>query len=184
MATHGMGATRRRMDAAVEDARRRLAALRVGRASPDLVADIRVAAWGNELPISQVAQIGAQPPRGLVITPHDPSLIPAIERAIGDSDLGARPRVDGVRVRIELPAPTAERRAQLAKQAGDTAEQARVAVRLARRDAINELRRSRAADEISEGKLNGRSKDLQAMTDEHVASVDELLATALTELEQ
>jgi ribosome recycling factor len=172
------------MDAAVEDARRRLAALRVGRASPDLVNDIRVSAWGSELPISQVAQVGAQPPRGLVITPHDPSLIPAIERAIGDSDLGARPRVDGVRVRIELPAPTNERRAQLAKQAGDAAEQARVAVRLARRDAINELRRSRAADEIGEGKLIGRSKDLQAMTDERVASVDQLLATALTELEQ
>ncbi len=184
MATHGMGATRRRMAAAVEDARRRLAALRVGRASPDLVADIRVPAWGSELPLSQVAQVGAQPPRGLVITPHDPSLIPAIERAIGDSDLGARPQADGVRVRLELPAPTNERRAQLAKQAKDEAEQARVAVRLARRDAINELRRSRSADEISEAKLNGRSKDLQAMTDEHVAQVDELLATALAELTQ
>jgi len=164
------------MDAAVDDARRRLAALRVGRASPDLVADIRVSAWGSELPLTQVAQIGAQPPRGLIVTPHDPSLVAAIERAIGDSDLGARPRVDGNRIRIELPAPTDERRTQLARQAGDLAEQARVAIRLARRDAVNELRRSRAADEISEGKLNGRSKDLQALTDEHVAEIDALLA--------
>ena len=164
------------MDAAVDDARRRLAALRVGRASPDLVADIRVSAWGSELPLTQVAQIGAQPPRGLIVTPHDPSLVAVIERAIGDSDLGARPRVDGNRIRIELPAPTDERRTQLARQAGDLAEQARVAIRLARRDAVNELRRSRAADEISEGKLNGRSKDLQALTDEHVAEIDALLA--------
>ena len=179
MATHGMGATKRRMDAAIEDARRRLAALRAGRASVDMVADIRVPAWGSEMPLAQVAQVGAQPPRGLVVTPHDPSLVQAVEKAISDSDLGARPRVDGQRIRIELPAPTDERRAQLAKQAKDVAEQARVAVRLARRDAINELRRERAAETISEAKLNGRSKDLQAWTDEHVAAVDELLATAL-----
>ncbi len=179
MATHGMGATRRRMDAAVDDARRRMAALRVGRASPDLVADIRVSAWGSELPLAQVAQVAAQPPRGLVVTAHDPSLVPAIERAIGDSDLGARPRVDGQRVRIELPAPTDERRTKLQRQARELAEAARVAVRLARRDAVNELRRRRAADEVSEGKLNGRSKDLQAMCDDHVAQVDELLERTL-----
>ena len=76
-------------------------------------------------------------------------------------------------------APTDERRAQLARQAKEVAEGARVAIRLARRDAINELRRSRAAEEISEAKLNGRSKDLQLWTDERVAQVDELLATAL-----
>lgn len=167
------------MDAAVEDARRRLAAMRVGRASIDLIADIQVRAWGSDLPLSQVAQLGAQPPRGLVVTPHDPSLLPAIERALGDSDLGARPRVDGARVRVELPAPTQERRVQLAKQAKDQAEQSRVGVRLARRDAINELRRMRAADEIGEGKLNGRSKDLQAMCDERIGAIDTLLATAL-----
>lgn len=153
--------------------------MRVGRASVDLVADLRVSAWGSELPLSQVAQLGTQPPRGLVVTPHDPSLLPAIERAIGDSDLGARPRVDGVRVRVELPAPTDERRSQLAKQAKDQAEQSRVAVRLARRDAINELRRMRAADEIGDGKLNGRSRDLQTMCDERITQIDALLATAL-----
>ncbi|MCW2924922.1 MAG: ribosome recycling factor [Thermoleophilia bacterium] len=179
MATHGMGATRRRMEGALEDARVRMAGLRAGRATVELVAGVRVQAWGSELPLAQVAQVSAQPPRALVITAHDPSLVPAIERALGDSDLGARPRVDGVRVRLELPAPTAERRDVLAKQARELAEDAKVAVRLARRDAINELRRSRAADEISEGKLNGRSKDLQVMTDEHVARADELLATTL-----
>lgn len=167
------------MDAAVRDAQRRLAALRGGRASVDLVADIRIAAWGSELPLSQVAQLGTQPPRGLVVTPHDPSLLGAVERALADSDLGARPRTDGMRVRLELPAPTDERREQLARQAREQAEQARVAIRLARRDAINELRRRRAADEIGEGKLNGRSKDLQALCDEHVAEVDQMLDRTL-----
>jgi ribosome recycling factor len=172
------------MEGAVEDARRRLAALRVGRASPELVAGVRVSAWGSELPLAQVAQVGTQPPRGLVVTPHDPSLVPAIERALGDADLGARPRADGVRVRVELPAPTDEQRTRLARQARELAEQARVAVRLARRDAVNELRRRRAADEVSEAKLNGRSRDLQAMCDEHVAGVDQLLERTLAALDE
>ena len=179
-----MGATRRRMDAAVEDARRRLAALRAGRASVDMVADVRVSAWGSELPLAQVAQVGAQPPRGLVVTPHDPSLVPAVEKALADSDLGARPRVDGQRIRIELPAPTDERRVQLARQAKETAEQARVAVRLARRDAVNELKRRRASEEVSEAKFHGRSKDLQAWTDERIEQVDTLLATALAAIDE
>jgi ribosome recycling factor len=163
MASHGIAATRRRMADAVQDATRRLAALRAGRASVDLVADLRVPAWGSQLPLSQVAQVGTQPPRGLVVTPHDPSLLPAIERVLADSDLGARPQADGVRVRLQLPAPTDERRVQLVRQAREQAEQARVAIRLARRDAINELRRERAADQVSEAKLNGRSRDMQAL---------------------
>ncbi|MCB0877669.1 MAG: ribosome recycling factor [Thermoleophilia bacterium] len=172
------------MDAAIEDARRRLAALRGGRASTDMVADLRIEAWGSELPLSQVAQLGTQPPRGLVVTAHDPSLVPAIAKALSNADLGAQPRTDGPRIRVELPAPTDERRVQLARQAKELAEQARVAVRLARRDAINELRRLRSADEVSEGKLHGRSKDLQAMCDEHVAAVDELLARTLAAIDE
>lgn len=169
----------RRMSDAVEQARRRLAALRTGRASPDLIADLQVDAWGARMPLSQVAQVGVQQPRGLVITPHDPSLAGAIERAVAASDLGARPMSDGMRVRLELPAPTDEQRVRLARQARELAEQARVAIRLARRDAINELRRARAGDDISEAQLNGRSKRLQAACDEHVAQVDALLARAL-----
>lgn len=174
-----MGATRRRMDAAVEDARRRLASLRTGRASVDLVVDVPVAAWGSELPLAQVAQVGVQPPRGLVVTPHDPSLVPAVARALELRELGAPAQVDGVRIRIQLPAPSDERRVQLAREAREVAEAARVGIRLARRDALNELRRRRAAEEVSEGKLRGRSKDLQAWTDAAVEQVDEYLATAL-----
>lgn len=168
------------MSDSVEQARLRLASLRAGRATPELLATVRVEAYGNMMPIDQVAQVGVQPPRGLVVTPHDPSLVGAVARAIGDSDLGARPNVDGVRIRLEVPAPTDEQRGKLAKRAKDEAEEARVAVRLARRDCINAMKRARAADEISEAKLNGRSKDVQSLTDEHVAQIDELLATALT----
>lgn len=184
MAAHGIGATRRRMQETIDDARRRLAALRGGRASVDLVADVQVDAWGARMPLAQVAQVGVQPPRGLVVTAHDPSLVPAIERALADGDLGARPRVDGQRLRLELPVPTDERRTQLERAAREAAEQARVAIRLARRDAINALRRQRAAEEISEAKLNGRTKDLQALCDEHVAQVDELLDRTLAAIHE
>lgn len=175
---HGFGVTRRRMDDAVEAARVRLAALRAGRATPEMLTGIRVPAWGSEMPIDQVAQIGVQPPRGLVVTPHDPSIVAAVAKAIGDSDLGARPNVDGQRIRIEVPAPSDEQRKLLAKKAADEAEAARVSVRLARRDCINALKRQRSADEISEAKLNGRSKDVQTMTDEHIAQIDEFYARA------
>ncbi len=179
VSSHSIGATKRRMAESVEQARRRLASLRAGRATPELLSTVRVDGYGTKLPIDQVAQVGVQPPRGLVVTPHDPSLLGAIERAIGASDLGARPNVDGVRIRLEVPAPTDEQRQQLVRKAKEEAEEARVAIRLARRDGVNALRRQRAADEISEAKLNGRSKDLQALTDEHVAQIDELLARAL-----
>lgn len=184
MSSHSPGAARRRMDDAVDVFQGRLAGLRTGRASIAMVADVRVRAWGGEVPLSTVAQVAVQPPRGLVVTPHDPSLVAEVERALADCDLGARPRVDGPRLRLEVPPPTEEMRQRLVRTAKDEAEQARVAIRLARRDAINVLKRQRAAEEVSEGKLRGRTKDLQAWTDERVARVGELLAAALARIEE
>lgn len=176
-------ATRTRMDDAVDSLQRRLGALRTGRASVDMVAHLQVAAWGSRVPLAQVAQIGTQPPRGILVTAHDPSLVPAIERTLVDAELGASPRVDGPRLRIELAPPSAEGRERLRTTAKDEAEQARVAVRLARRDAINELRRRRAAAELSEARLNGRSKDIQTWTDERITRIDALLAAALADID-
>jgi len=181
--THGMGATKRRMAATLAELRRTLASLRAGRATTELVAHIRIDAWGSKLPLEQMAQIAIQPPRAIVITPHDPSLVAEIERALGDSDLGARPRVDGGRLRLEIPAPTQERRTMLKKQAGDAAEAARVAMRLARRDAVNELKRSRAAELISEGKLHGRSKDIQELPDDQIGEIEVLYRNALAAID-
>jgi len=182
MSANSPGAARRRMDDAVADLQRRLAGLRTGRAHVGMVADVQVTAWGGQVPLSTIAQVAVQPPRALVITPHDPSLVPEVERALADGDLGARPRVDGPRLRLEVPAPTEELRVRLARTAKDEAEQARVAIRLARRDANNALKRQRAAEEISEGKLRGRGKDLQSWTDERIAAVDQLLAAALEQI--
>lgn len=172
------------MEDAVEATRRTLATLRTGRAAPEMLDRVLVEAYGSKMALAQVAQVGVQQPRGLVVTPHDPSLLAAVERALRDADLGAQPSSDGIRVRLDLPAPSGERRAELAKVASRDAEAGRIAVRNARRDAINELRRQCKAGDISEARLNGTSKRLQTLTDEHVAKVDELLATTLAVLQQ
>jgi ribosome recycling factor len=173
----------KRMSGAVERCRSTLAGLRIGRPSPELLSRITVDAYGSTMPLTQVAQVGVQLPRSLVVTPHDPQLAGSIERAIRDSDLGVNPSNNGVIIRIELPAPTQERREQLTKVAKLEAEEGRVAVRNIRRDTINAMRRAKSAGEISEAKLNGRSKDIQRLTDEHVAQIDALLAETLKEME-
>ncbi|MCW2955523.1 MAG: ribosome recycling factor [Thermoleophilia bacterium] len=184
MASHGIGSTRNRMTQAVNTLKRQLSGMRTGRVTVALVATLRVDAWGSRMPLEQVAQITVQQPRGLTITPHDQALTPAIEKALGSADLGATPRNDDGRLRIEIPAPTDERRVLLRKQANDLAEEARVAIRLARRDSINDLKKRRAKEEISEGKLHGRTKDMQAMTDEHVEQVDKLLRAAMKSINE
>lgn len=170
------------MEASVESTRRALAALRSGRANPELLDRVQVDAYGSSIPVAQLAQVGVQPPRGLVITPHDPTLLSAIERSLAAAGLGAQPSNDGQRIRLALPAPSQERREQLARQARSEAETGRVAVRNARRDAINALRRAAKAGEISDAKLNGRSRDVQELTDQHVAQVDALLERALADI--
>lgn len=172
------------MNEAVLRTRKNLAALRTGRASIGMLASIKVEAYGSGMPLEQVAQIAVQPPRGLIVTSHDPNLVHAIERAITDSDLGARPQVDGMRIRIEIPTPTDEQRVKLAKKAKEQAEEGRVAIRLARRDCINEMKWQKAAEQITQAKLNGRSKDLQKITDEKISDIDELLKNALESIKQ
>jgi ribosome recycling factor len=166
----------------VQSTREALAALRTGRADPALLDRIRVRAYDGELPMAHVATVGVPDARSHVVTPFDPGLLAAIERAITASDLGLNPSNDGQRLRLSLPPPSAEQRADLAKRAKAIAEAGRVAVRNARRDAINQLKRDCAAGHISEAKKNGRTKDMQALTDEHVAQVDALLAAKLADL--
>lgn len=172
------------MRGAINVVRRDLAALRTGRAHTGLVAHVMVEAWGSSIPLEQVAQIGVVPPRGLVVTPHDPSLTPAIVAALQQAELGAMPRVDGVRIRLELPASTQEQRDQARQRAAKIAEAGRVAVRLARRDGINDLRRAHKAGSITQARLNGRSKDLQRQTDQAIAEIDALLDAMVAELGQ
>lgn len=176
------GRSQRAMEAAVAATRQALAALPTGRARVQMIASIRVDAWGSMQVLEHVALIGIDPPRTLVVTPHDPTLINPITKALTEANLGAMPGNDGVRIRVQLPDPSQERREQIARQARDRAEQGRVAVRMARRDGVNLLKRRRAADEIAEAQLRGRTKSLQAATDEAITRVDQALAEFLADL--
>ncbi len=172
----------RSMDRVVEQAQLALAALPTGRVTPALVEPIQVTAWGGKHRLSHVATVTVEHPRTLVITPHDPAIAGDIERALSMASLGAMPSRDGAIVRISIPMPDEQQRARYEQQARTIAEEARVAVRLVRRDAINTLKRRRASDEISEAKLRGRSKDIQRSTDEAVEHINGLLERVVAAL--
>ena len=172
------------MDDAVEATRRKLATVRAGRATPELLDRIEVDAYGSgsRTPIAHMATIAAPEPRLLVVTPFDPSTLGAIERAISASDLGVNPSNDGRLIRLPMPPLTQQRRDELAKVVKGIAEDARIAIRNARKDANNTLKRMCTAGEIVENQQRGRTKVVQEATDEHIAQVDALLAAKLAEL--
>jgi ribosome recycling factor len=170
------------MEQAVSTARTKLAALDPERARPELLEGVRVPAYGGELELRGLASVGVQPPQRLVVTPFDSGLLGAVERAIRLAHPDLSPTVDGPCLRVTLPLPSAERRAQLARSARAVAEEARVAIRVARQDALNDLRRRERDGTISAAQRGGRGKDVQRLTDEYVAEVEAALATALTRL--
>lgn len=170
------------MNEAVEAARHTLAALANGRVTPRMLSRVRVRAYGGQLPLEHVAQVSVQPPRTLLVTPHESSILPAVERALSAADLGAVPSNDGRVIRLTVPPPTEDRRNELAKSAKHEAERGRVAVRNARRDRINALRRQQRDGDINERQLNSRTRDVQNDTDSHIAEIEAALAHALREL--
>ncbi len=174
----------RRMDGALETLRRDFAGLRAGRASPGLLEPVRVEAYGNEVPITQVGTIGVPEPRMLTVQVWDRTLVGAVERAIRDSGLGLNPGSDGQMVRVPIPQLTAERRTELARAAGRYAESARVAVRGVRRDGMDQIKAAEKKHEISEDDVATWSSDVQKLTDGYIKRVDEQLAAKETEIKQ
>lgn len=166
--------TEERMDGAVVALRADLLKVRTGRASPALIEDLRVDAYGVTMPLSQMATIAAPEPRLLTIRPWDVHNIVAIEKAILKSDLGLVPSNDGRIIRLAIPSLTDERRRDLAKLVSRRVEEARVAVRNVRRDALRDLERMQKEGEITEDDLYTSREKLQKMTDEYIGKVDEL----------
>ena len=174
----------RRMDGALETLRRDFAGLRAGRASPGLLEPVRVEAYGNEVPITQVGTIGVPEPRMLTVQVWDRTLVGAVERAIRDSGLGLNPGSDGQTVRVPIPQLTAERRTELAKAAGRYAEASRVSVRGVRRDGMDQVKAAEKKHEISEDDVAGWSAEVQKLTDGYIKRVDEQLAGKEAEIKQ
>ena len=174
--------TRPRMEASVEDLRRRLATVRTGRAAVSLLDSIMVDYYGTPTPLSQMASVHAPEPQMLTVQPWDVSQLGAIEKAIRSSDLGLNPSNDGKLVRVPIPPLTEERRKQLAKQVHEYAEEHRTAIRNVRRDANERLKKMLKGKSISEDNERDGLAEVQKLTDTYIGKIDELSKTKEQEL--
>ena len=163
-----------KMDKSISAFSRELASIRAGVANASLLDRITMDYYGVETPINQIAGISVPEPRLLVVSPYDRSALGDIEKAIMKSDLGITPTNDGSVIRLMVPALTEERRKELAKLVKKEAEDAKVAVRNVRRDANDDLKKQEKAGEITEDELRGLGENIQKLTDNSIAKIDEL----------
>lgn len=172
---------RSKMDAAVEQLNRELSHVRTGRASVSILDGVKIDYYGTETPLNQVASLAA-PEAGLItIQPWEPGIIPEIEKCIQKADLGLNPQNDGKLIRIPIPPLTEERRKKLAKHIGQVGEERKTAIRLVRRDA-NESIKKLGKEGLSQDEEKRAQGEVQKLTDEFVATVDEALAVKEKEI--
>ena len=167
------------MDKAMENTRREFATIRTGKATTSLLDLVKVEAYGSEMPLNQVGSVAAPEARLLTVTPWDKSLMPAIEKAIRDSDLGLNPSSQGGIIRVPIPALTEERRRDLVKVMHKLAEEGRVGVRHARHGALAQLKK---IAHVSEDEKKHAEKDVQKVTDDHIKHLDELVKAKEAEI--
>lgn len=148
--------------------------LRTGRASTALVDKIQVSYYGAMTPLNQVASVSVPEARLIVIQPWDKGVLPEIEKAIQKSELNLNPNNDGKVIRINIPALTEERRKELVKGAKASAENARVAVRNIRRDAIDRLKKEQKGGGITEDELKTAETEMQTLTDKYIGEVNKI----------
>ncbi len=171
-----------RMNKCVEVLRHDLQKLRTGRASTALVENLKVPYYGSDMPMSQVATIAIADARSLTITPWEKSLVGAVEKAILASDLGLTPNTAGTVIRINLPALTEERRKELSKHVAHEGENAKVAIRNVRRDAMHQVKELLKDKLVTEDEERKAEEDIQKFTDKWVAEVDKVVKAKEQEL--
>ncbi|RVU54182.1 ribosome recycling factor [Anaerosphaera multitolerans] len=159
-----------------------LQSIRAGRANPALLDKITVDYYGQTTPLNQVSGISAPEPRLLAIQPWDATLIPAIEKAILKSDLGLNPSNDGKIVRLQIPQLTEERRLELTKVVRKNGENAKVAIRNIRRDAIDEIKKMEKSKELSEDDRKSGEEEIQELTDKYIEELDSITRSKEDEL--
>lgn len=167
------------MDKALESVRREFATVRTGKATTALLDLVKVEAYGNLMPLNQVANVSAPEPKLLTVQPWDKALLKAVEKGIVVADLGLTPSNDGHIIRIPLPMLTEERRKELVKVVHKFAEEGRVAVRHARTDAISKAKK---AEHVSEDEKKHVEKDLQKLHDAQMKLIDEAVKSKETEI--
>ncbi|MDD6642823.1 MAG: ribosome recycling factor [Faecousia sp.] len=172
----------RKMDKTLEILQEDFGAIRAGRANARVLDRITVEYYGVDTPIGQVGTISSPDARTLVIQPWDGSLLKKVEKAIQSSDLGINPQNDGRVIRLVFPQLTEERRRELAKQVRKYGEDAKVAVRNIRRDAMDYIKKLKKDSEITEDDQKKAEKDLQELTDKYIKKVDDACAVKEKEL--
>jgi ribosome recycling factor len=165
---------KKRMDGQIDFVRKELAGVRTGRASTDMLQSIQVEAYGSRMPLNQVASMSIPEPALIVAAPFDPSLMPAIERAVRLSDLGLNPSSDGKVLRIPIPSLTDERRKELSRHVHKQAEEGRNHVRVVRREANDKLKKLLKDHQISEDDEKRALDEVQKVTDAHIKMIDDL----------
>jgi ribosome recycling factor len=164
-----------RMAKSVEALRHELAKIRTGRAHPSLLDHIKVAYYGSEVPINQVANVAVEDARTLTVTPWERSMVSVVEKALIQSDLGINPNTAGTVIRVPMPPLTEERRRDLQRVARHEAEQARVAVRNIRRDGNQQLKELVKEKMISDDDERRGQELVQKLTDRFIKDVDQVL---------
>lgn len=167
---------KQRMDGALDSLHREFAGLRTGRAASSMLDPIVVEAYGGTMPLNQVATVNVPEPRLLSVSVWDKGMVKAVEKAIRESGLGLNPQPEGAVIRVPIPELSQERRLELVKVASKYTEQARIAVRNVRRDAMDEIKKEQKASEISEDELKTLSEKIQQLTDATIKKMDEAFA--------
>ncbi len=171
-----------KMEKSLENTKEKFSHVRAGRATVSMVDGVTVEAYGSPTPLNQVGTISAPEARLLTIDPWDKSLIPVIEKAILQANLGFNPSNDGKIIRLVVPELTEERRKEYVKLVKKEAEEGKVAIRNIRKDINNKLRKMEKDGEITEDELKSSEEKVQKMTDKFVAAVEEALVKKEKEL--
>ncbi len=166
---------KRNMEEAVEAMRREFATVRTGKASPALLDTVRVDAYGSKMPLNQVATVSTPEPTLLVVQPYDKSIIGEIERGILTADLGLNPANDGNVIRVPIPPLNEERRQEYARLLHKMAEEGRISVRHARREANEEIKEKMKEHELSEDEGHRQLEEVQRLTDEYTEKIEQML---------
>ncbi len=168
--------TREHMSKSLEVFEENLATLRTGRANPSLLEHLKVDYYGTVMPLNQIASISAPDARTLLVQAWDQNALPLIEKAIRDADLGLNPSNQGDNIFVNIPTLTSERRKEITKAAHNYAEEARVAVRNIRRDALHKIKKIADEEHVSEDNVKRVEENVQELTDEFIGKINEALA--------
>ncbi|HBF11788.1 MAG TPA: ribosome recycling factor [Deltaproteobacteria bacterium] len=172
------------MEKALEAFQREVSKMRTGRASLNLLDDIRVEYYGQYLPLNQVATLGVPEPRMIMVTPWESNIIPAIEKAIEKANIGLNPVNDGKAIRLPIPTLTEERRRDFVKMLKSHGEESRVAIRQSRREALDVAKKLEKEGKMTEDDSKKLSTQIQKLTDDFVAKIDAVVANKEKEILQ